>query len=104
MTSPRNFVQANFIYCSFLQSFASVQSVFCYQRDRLAIYACFTPLKKRKLTFIFMIFFSLVQFLRSFYQSKFISLPRFSLSLGSFTTNPGGPESHMMLDVINFVA
>ena len=67
---------------------------------RLVIHACFTLLKKLKL-FIFMIFFSLVQFLRSCYQSKFIFLPRFSLSLGSFTTNPQGPEPHMMLDVVS---
>ena len=40
-----------------------------------------------------------MRFLRSCYQSKFIFLPRFSLSLGSFTTNLQGHERHMF-DVI----
>ena len=59
-------------------------------------------LKKRKLKFIFVIFL-FVQFLRSCYKSKFIFLPRFSLSLGSFTTELQGHEPHK-LDVVNLVA
>ena len=67
-------------------------------------FTLFTLLKKRKLKYIFIIFCLLVQFLRSYYETKFIFLPRFSLSFGSSTTNPKEPEPHIMRDVVNLVA
>ena len=66
-----------FIHYSFLQSFASVQSFylfFFYQRDRLAN-------------------------LRWFYAFKKTCPSGLSLQ-----THAQGPEPHMMLDVVNFVA